>query len=111
MSTQHLSLYVSIIVTLACIILFIFKKSTRPYYALLSLAWGLGVWYYLTLLLSNHEGTTFFMDLSPVLRTVQYVVFGTYPVLDAIDVLIKKYKENRTRNIKSNNEKGHKHYG
>ena len=88
-TSQLLALIVSILVLLALLILSCFKKEARFFYFSFALGWIPGVVYYLWVILTPSQEEYFLgisgSELSAVLRLYQYIMFGSWFVLNALD--------------------------
>jgi hypothetical protein len=90
-TSQFLALIVSILVVIALCVLSYFKKEARFFYFSFTLGWIPGIIYYLWVILTPASQEYFLgysaSDLSPVLRLYQYIMFGSWFFLNALDYL------------------------
>ena len=95
--TQYASLIISVIVFLSMIVLFKNRSSARIFYFSMMVGWVLGIVYYIVVLFFNQEIIKDFnfsiSHLSAQLRLVQYLIFGTWFILDALDISIKHIRQ------------------
>lgn len=95
-SFQFISLCISIVVILSFITLSFLKRNGLFFYICMILAWFPGVIYYSGIL---YFRTYLFSiipvspeDLSAMIRTYQYLLFGMWFITDAVELLNKKIR-------------------
>ncbi len=93
---QIISLVISVFSTIAMILLFIFKKNGRLFYLSMGIGWLSGIIYYIGILYFYNQGRMLFQltatEASALLRTFQYFIFGTWFILDALEITYNKIK-------------------
>jgi hypothetical protein len=97
---QQVSLYISLLTILAMILLGIVRKKARLFYFSMLLGWLPGLVYYVSVLYFYNEFFNYFgipaIDVSAMLRTYQYSMFGAWFIFDALCVFYDYLRINRT---------------
>ena len=94
---QLTSLTISIAVAATMIILFIFKKRQRAFYISMFIGWLSGIVFYVLVLYFYEDFQEIFnisaQDASALLRLFQYIIFGSWFILDGFEAIYIHIKE------------------
>lgn len=94
---QQLSLYMSLLTILSMLLLSITRKKARLFYFSMMLGWLPGLIYYISVLYFYNDFLNYYkipaIDVSAMLRTYQYFMFGAWFIFDALYTLCEFFKE------------------
>ena len=98
---QQLSLYISIFTVIAMSLLGVFRKKARLFYLSMIAGWIPGIVYYISVLYFYNDFLLAFKvpatEVSAILRTYQYFMFGGWFIFDSLYTLAEYLKIRKTK--------------